>query len=41
MVKTVNKIAFADIGDVIGDVIKLVGDIIDIMNQLKIQKEGK
>ena len=29
-----NKAAYTDIGDVIGDVVKLIGDIIDIMDQL-------
>ena len=28
------KAAYTDIGDVIGDVVKLIGDIIDIMDQL-------
>ncbi len=27
-----NKAAYTDIGDVIGDVVKLIGDIIDIMD---------
>ena len=35
-----NKVAYTDIGDVIGDVVKLIGDIIDIMDQL-IKEENK